>query len=313
MNTSFAQTSGNKSQTYSNSITQKKQNVNQTTFKFTDNRQESMIQKKIQQMANENPHSVPFVQLKSNIHDLNKPFTSINTNVIQRNKHKKRLLNVLSLGIRKAYTYNKKKKMTNAVQNVPQPHEEVQSQMDQFVNAYEKSRYYHQTGTKNFPSIEQHGLLNFTDREQKLDENVIGMSRLGGEYKDDEKKGVFLGPKHLMKENGMTTNVVRAFMPADRTKLHHWTEEKETPPNEMFRDEKFRGGAVITKNSIPSEQVTTGKMSDLIDTEGPKLNSILEAVGSQYEGEAPDKETMKGLLKEAIRERRLSNVAFDNS
>lgn len=288
-----------------------KNNGNNSSFHFTDNRPETNTQMKLQKMANNSPQTIWNAQLKA-FSDKRTESNQLNGNVIQLNKHTKRLLNVLSLGIRKAYTYNKKKKMANAVQNFPQPQEPTNSPVDDFVSVYEKSRYYHQTDPQNLPSIEQHGLLNYEDRERLLPENVIGMSRLGGEYEGDEKKGVFLGPKHFMKENKMTKNVARAFMPAERTKLHHWTEEKETPPNEMYRDEKFRGGAVITKNSIPSEQVTTGNMAELLENDDPKLKSILMAVGSHYEGETPDYETMKGHLREAILKRRLSNVAFDN-
>lgn len=289
-----------------------KRSVGEHAFQFVDNRTEIVAQRKLQDMANNSLPTMLYTQFKAFSDNQTVTSSQLNSNVIQRNKHTKRLLNVLSLGLRKAYTYNKKKKIANAQQIIPMPQEPVNSPMDQFVGAYEKSRYYHQTDKQNLPSIEQHGLLNYKDREQTLSENVIGMSRLGGEYEGDEKKGVFLGPKHFMNENKMTSNVTRAFLPAERTKLHHWTEEKETPPNEMFRDEKFRGGAVITKNSIPPNQVTNRNMSDLIEDDDPKLKSILSAVGSQYEGEAPDYETMKGFLREAILKRRLSNVAFDN-
>lgn len=283
-----------------------------SVFQFADNRQETLAQRKLYDMANNSPQTMWNAQLKAFSDTRTETSSQMNDNVIQLNKHTKRLLNLLSLGIRKAYTYNKKKKMANAVQNSPLPDEPANSPEDDFVSAYEKSRYYQQTDPQNFPSIEQHGLLNYEDRERLLPENVIGMSRLGGEFEGDEKKGVYLGPKHFMKENKMTKNVARAFMPAERTKLHHWTEEKETPPNEMYRDEKFRGGAVITKNSIPPEQVTTENILELLENDNPKLKSILTAVGSQYEGEAPDYEIMKIHLSEAILKRRLSNAAFDD-
>lgn len=286
-------------------------NGTNSIFRFADNRQETLAQKNLHYMANNSPQTMWNAQLKA-FTDKRTESKQLNGNVIQLNKHTKRLLNVLSLGIRKAYTSNKKKKMAIAAQNIPQTQEPANSPEDDFVGAYEKSRYYQQTDPQNLPSIEQHGLLNYEDRERLLPENVIGMSRLGGEFEGDEKKGVYLGPKHFMKENKMTKNVARAFMPAERTKLHHWTEEKETPPNEMYRDEKFRGGAVITKNSIPPEQVTTGNMSDLLENDDPKLRSILTAVGSHYEGEAPDFETMKSHLRDAILKRRLSNAAFDD-
>ena len=111
---------------------------------------------------------------------------------------------------------------------------------------------------------------------------------------------------------GMTNNVSWAFFPASRTKVHHWNEESTTPSQEMYRDRKFPGGAVITKDSIPASQVTTGNMSDLLDRDDPKLQSIMQAVGSQYQGAPPDHEKMKEHLRKAILERRLSNAAFDD-
>jgi len=279
---------------------------------FADNRPATIVQRKLNEMANNRRQSQQAVQLKAILNNNHETTIQLKDAVIQRNKHWKRFLNVASLGIRKAYTHNKKKKMANAAQNVPVPVAPVASPMDQFVNAYEKSRYYQQTNQGNLPSIEEHGLLNYEDRVKTFGEDVRGMSSMSKEYEGDEKKGVFLGPKHLMRENRMTTNVSRAFMPAERTKIHPWTKENEVPRQEMYLDEKFRGGAVITKDSIPPEQVTTRNMQELLDEDDPKLQSILGAVGSQYEGNAPDIETMKGHLREAILRRRLSNAAFDN-
>lgn len=290
----------------------KKQDSVYNTSQFLDNRPEIIAQNQLHEMANNSMQQKQAAQLMSIANSKTGNTIQFKGAVVQRNKHTKRLLNVLSLGIRKAYTYNKKKRMANAVQNDQQPQAPVVSPMDQFVGAYEKSRYYQQTDPQNLPSIEEHGLLNYEDRERLLPENVIGMSRLGGEYEGDEKKGVFLGPKPFMKQNKMTNNVARAFLPAERTKIHHWSEENQVPRQEMYLDEKFRGGAVVTKDSIPPEQVTTGNMSDLLGEDNPKLENILAAVGSQYEGETPDKETMKEHLRQAILERRLSNVAFDN-
>ncbi len=234
--------------------------------------------------------------------------------VIQRNKHVKRLKNVLTLGLRKAYVKHKRAKRAAAQLN-PQPVVPEAPPLDKFVEAYGKSRYYQHTDAENLPSIEQHGLLNYNDREKTLPHNVIGMSRISREYDGDEKKGVFLGPKHFMKANesmGMTKNVARAFLPANRTIIHNAHEESTTPSQEMYRDDKFRGGAVITKDSIPASQVTTGNMSDLLDRDDPKLKSIMQAVGSQYQGAPPDHEKMKEHLRKAILERRLSNAAFDD-
>lgn len=261
-----------------------KSNTNKATFQFKDKRPEGIIQRKLSEITN-NP-------------------SNHSTQVIQRNKHLKRFKNVMTLGLRKPYVKHRRANRAPAVPAV--------TPLDQFVEAYEKSRYYHQTHADNLDSINEHGLLNYKDREKKLPEQVAGMSRVGGEFEGDEKKGVFLGPKHFMKSNEMTKNMVRAFLPKQRTKIHHWTEEETTPSHEMFRDEKFRGGAVITKDSIPPEQITTQPINQLLEEDNPRLTSILQAVGSQYENESPTAEDMKAHLQQAILERKLSNVAFDD-
>lgn len=286
---------------------------NNSAFHFADNRPEAVVQRKLNAMAN-GSNQKQAVQLKAVANGSRESPIQLKDTVIQRNKHLKRFLNVATLGLRKAYTYNKKKKMANAAQNAAQVQVQApaQSPVDEFVDAYGKSRYYQQTRPHNLPSIEKNGLLNYEDRKRILGNDVPGMSSLSKEYEGDEKKGVFLGPKRLMAESNMTSNVSRAFMQASRTKTHHWSDEKDVPSHEMYLDEKFRGGAVITKDSIPPEQVTTGNMQDLLDNDDPKLKSILGAVGTHYPGGAPDYETMKAHLRQAIRERRLSNAAFDN-
>lgn len=229
--------------------------------------------------------------------------------VAQRNKHKKRFLNVVTLGLRKLYVNNKR--ANQAAQNGPVQILPQVDPVEEFATAYEKSRYYHRTHPGNMASIDQNGLLNYADRHEILGHDVGGMSMLGKEYAGDEKKGVFLGPKHFMLENNMTKHVVRAFLPADRTNIHHWLDE-DIPSDELMMDEKFRGGAVITKDSIFSPNVSASAMNDLLENDDPKLQSILAAVATHYEGNAPDETTMKNHLRSAILTRRLSNAAFDN-
>ncbi|MCX6219081.1 hypothetical protein [Spirosoma sp.] len=230
--------------------------------------------------------------------------------VAQRNKHKKRFLNVITLGIRKAYVNNKR--ANRAAQNGPVHIQPLIDPVEEFATAYEKSRYYHKTHADNLNSIDQTGLLNYTDRQKILGHDVGGMSMLGGEFAGDEKKGVFLGPKKFMVENKMTNHVIRAFLPADRTKTHMWFNEDQVPSHELMYDEKFRGGAVITKDSIFGPNVSASAMGELLENDDPKLQSILAAVATHYEGNAPDVPTMKNHLRSAIHARRLSNAAFDN-
>lgn len=236
-------------------------------------------------------------------------------------KLSKRWKNVLSLGIRKAYVEIKRAVRTppagGVMPVVPQP---LVSDEDRFVEAYGKSRYYHHSwNPENLPSIEKHGLLNQQDRIDTFGKDVVGMSTRmrDSEFKGDEKKGVFLGPRRLVEENRATLpgNFARAFMPSERTKISGPDEEHTVDPQEMFIDRNFPGGAVITKNSVGPELVTTEDMLDLLDRDSPKINTILASVATQYDGDPADRPTieeMKQLLRTAIRERRLSNAALDN-
>lgn len=235
---------------------------------------------------------------------------------IQLNRHKKRFLNVITLGIRKAITSARKRRAAQAqVQPVPDPSEsKVVDPLDQFVEAYGKSRYYQQTNPIHHPSIEQHGLLNYNDRVSELGEDVRGMSLAGGhngEFAGDEKKGVFLGGKKFMREEGMTKNLVRAYLPRERTRLSPWWEEEQTPSKELFVDKNYPG-AVITKDSIPAEQTTTQPISSLLEQDDPKIGSMLDAVGTHYEGDPPARDQMVEHLREAMRKRRLSDAAMDD-
>ncbi|PRY44153.1 hypothetical protein CLV58_103122 [Spirosoma oryzae] len=237
--------------------------------------------------------------------------------LIQRkgNKHLKRFLNVITLGGRKLYVNHKRAAAAGQNQAVQIPNHVDQPNHTEadFLAAYGKSRYYHNTSEDNLKSIDENGLLNYKDRVNMLGNDVVGMSiRAGGEYAGDEKKGVFMGPKKFMLENNLTSHPVRAFLSAERTTIHHWRKEGVSS-QELVLDEKFRGGAVITKDSVYSSHVTAKKLEDMLDENDPKLNSILDAIASHYEGPAPDKDIMKGFMRSAIGGRRLSNAAFDNA
>ena len=228
---------------------------------------------------------------------------------------KKTLANIVTFGIRKAvvnYQRNHAQGGGNAVPVVP-----VQTALDEFVQAYEKTRWYHQYGAHNKESIEQHGLMNYEDRIDTFGQDVHGMSlNLGrdSEFVGDQKKGVFMGPSSLLMENKMTSNVARTYMSKDRTKVHERGYEDEAESHEMIYDRKFPGGAVITKNSVPGGNVTTLTIQDLLEQDSPKLDTMLAAVATQYDdpNAVPSGDEMKALLGEAVRTRRLSNAALDN-
>lgn len=230
----------------------------------------------------------------------------------------KRWKNVLTLGIRRAYVEIKR-----AVRAAPAPQAAaavpmaapVVDEQERFAQAYEQSRHYHSTlDPDNLPSIEQHGLLNQKDRVGALGQDVGGFSTRyrDSEFNGDEKKGVFVGTRALVEENRsmLGDNVARAFLPQHRSRK---VRESEASDEELFHDPKFPGPAYITRASIAPEIVTTTAMLDLLDRDDPKVTTILQSVASQYDdGPPPDLETMKNLLREAIRTRRLSNAALDN-
>lgn len=241
--------------------------------------------------------------------------------VVQRRNWGKTALNILSFGLRKALVAHKRRQQAtnNVVTRPPEPEPPVEQvrqpdPLDRFVEAYGKARYYHQTGfLSNLTSIEQHGLLNYQDRLGTFGHDIPGMSAVGGEFKGDEKKGVFIGPKKFMRGEGMTTPVARAYLGASRTKVHDWR-ATDVPSQELVQDPKFRGGAVITKDSIPSGQVTAKSMEELLANDDPKLDTILDQVATHFDpeqGPVPGITEMKKLLATAVRNRRLSNAAFD--
>lgn len=268
---------------------------------FQDNRPEAVAQLKYQEMADEFTSGKGVVQQQEN-----EP-------IQLQSKHLKRFKNVITLGIRKAYVKHKRARR-NAAAPVEEEEIEIASPLDQFVEAYGKSRYYHNVmHSELLPSVEEHGLLNYEDQERKFDDPFAGMSNLGGEYEGDEKKGVFMGPKEFMigEGEGMRTNPARTFLSSKRTVKHHWDMEGKISPQEMFRDSKYPG-AWITKDSIKSDHIATGRMLDLLDSDAPKLNVILTDVKSHYKGHSPSIPEMKVLLREAVKKRRLSNAPFDN-
>ncbi len=207
------------------------------------------------------------------------------------------------------------------------PPVQTASPLDQFVTAYGKARYYHSTGDPdNVSSIEKTGLLNYEDRLKILGHDVGGMSTRyrDSPYQGDEKKGVFLGAKPFARANvesgTLGPNFVRLYLPAERAVIHQTQAEEGVPSHQLRPDPKFRGGGMITKDSIPARQTLGRPVLDLLDqaetddsVANEKLTAIHKAVGSHYpEGSnPPSKIEMATLLREAIKQRRLSNAALD--
>src|ERR1700723_1833680 len=138
---------------------------------------------------------------------------------VQRNKHKKRFLNVITFGIRKAvvsYRRNQQQHAQAPINIVPlQPPPQLQNLQHGLKTAYDRSRKYHGTHAENIESIVENGLLNYTDQQKVLGKTVPGMSQLSSEYRGDEKKGVFLGARDFVLENKSTlgTTFVRTVLP----------------------------------------------------------------------------------------------------
>jgi hypothetical protein len=185
--------------------------------------------------------------------------------------------------------------------------------LDEFVAAYENARYYHGTALpENARSIHQHGLLTHADRQRVLGGDVVGMSlRRAREFGGDEKKGVYMGPRTFMEEEAATIpeNLVRLYLPYSRTaNIRNPHDFHGGDPEDLVRDINFPG-AFISKQSIPAGQTYFGKMSQAGDE---RLASILQAVATHYpEDSQPSLEEMEALLRQAIKQRRLSDVPLD--
>lgn len=94
----------NKSQTVANEVSQR-QNSGESTFQFTDNRTETIVQRKLSKMANNGPQTVEGVQLQSISNSsisLQQPFQRIeNSEIITQLEHKKGASRVTEARIRK--------------------------------------------------------------------------------------------------------------------------------------------------------------------------------------------------------------------
>jgi hypothetical protein len=245
--------------------------------------------------------------------------------VVQRITEKQ-VKNVATLGLRKVYV-GIKRALRDQGGNGAQPLQlDAGAQplsVDEFVKAYEKSRFYHSVQWEgNIPSIGEKGLLNYADREKILGRQPGGMT--AGEFRGDEKKGVFVGERRLYAASkDMQKNLVRAYLPSARTVKHQLDEEwkaRRVPEDEMYYDPRFQGGALITKNSIPANVISTENMETLLDAAergdevaARKLGAIYDSITSQYDGGiSPGMGEMIKLHRKAIKKRRLSNAALDN-
>ena len=98
------------------------------------------------------------------------------------NKHLKRFLNVVTLGIRIPYVKHKRAVRAAAA---------AAAQQQQHEQIYHSAVKYHSTSTPNVSSITQHGLLNYKDRE-----DILGARHRrdhtrfrGSEFEGDEREG----------------------------------------------------------------------------------------------------------------------------
>jgi hypothetical protein len=92
-------------------------------------------------------------------------------------------------------------------------------------------------------------------------------------------------------------------------------ESTEVASHELRPDPKYPGGGLITKDSIPAPYTQFGSITELLDATADasqkRVDAIHQVVSTHYGGPAPKREEMVELLREAIRERRLSNIALD--
>jgi hypothetical protein len=243
---------------------------------------------------------------------------------VQRNKHKKRFLNVITFGIRKAvvsYRRNQQQHAQAPINIVPlQPPPQLQNSQHGLKTAYDRSRKYHGTHAENIESIVENGLLNYTDQQKVLGKTVPGMSQLSSEYRGDEKKGVFLGARDFVLENKSTlgTTFVRTVLPVKRSNkpIGWWENEQPTGSDDgrLFHDERFRGGGLYTPASINSDLIWSGKTSALLQraengdlTALTKVQAMCSAIASHYPQPQPTWQQVREALARAIEEDEISD------
>lgn len=240
---------------------------------------------------------------------------------VQRNKHKKRFLNVITFGIRKAYVKYKRNQQQHVIApvNIVPLQAPQQNPQHSLKTAYDSSRKYHGTRPDNIESIVEKGLLNYTDQQKVLGNTVSGMSQLSSEYRGDEKKGVFLGARDFALENTKTLGTfVRTALPIERSNepIGWWERDKPTGPDDgrLFRDEKFRGGGLYTPASVNSDLIWSGKTSALLQrakdgdpTAQRKVQAMCRAIASHYPQPQPSWEEVREALAAAIEEDEISD------
>lgn len=223
------------------------------------------------------------------------------------------------------FGFGKKKGKEEKKSGPPRP-ETDEDKIDKLLRAYDASRVYTNTGLReNAESIDRHGLLNQEDRVRTLGNDVYGMSALGGEYKDDEKIGVFFGPKKFYEENtsNMRTNLVRGFLPApesDRPKARHpltlQPPSKESYERDrIYYDAKFPGG-YVRSDSIPANRMYLGDLWDLLTGDSERLTikrrEMIASIRSNWRAlfgeEPPSEQEIIRLCLMAMRRRRLSDA-----
>ncbi len=213
---------------------------------------------------------------------------------------RKTILNILSLGIRRAYVTNKRKKRARQQQQVlvadpPAP----KTMMDRHVEAYDSAVYHHSTHHQNEGRIREHGLLIYEDRVRIFGEDVAGMSSIGGvfgEFAGDEKLGVFLGPRNFALESAET-------LPKLKVRAALRREEKAS----LSPDRRFPGGKII-RTSVARQAVWTGKTTDLGEEQ---LGEICAIIREHYDDPKPTVQEVIETHLQAVRTRRLSDAALE--
>ena len=242
---------------------------------------------------------------------------------VQMNKHKKRFLNVITFGIRKAVVNYRRSQQQHAITpiNIVPLQPPQQNPQHSLKTAYDGSRKYHATRPNNVESIVDKGLLNYDDQQEVLGDNVGGMSQVSREYLGDEKKGVYLGARKFAKDNKATlgNTFVRATLPIERSNkpISWWDEENQpTGPEDgrLFLDEKFRGGGLYTPASVNSDLIWSGKTSALLQraengdlTAKTKVQAMCRAIASHYPQPQPTWQQVRDALASAIEDGEISD------
>ena len=110
--------------------------------------------------------------------------------------------------------------------------------------------------------------------------------------------------------------MARVYLPSERTKatmMSNAYNDRSVPIPEERKGEMFRDpenpSAYFTERNVPPQNLSFQRGSDLADD--PQNDTIFQSIAAHMEAPPEDLAEVKRLHKEAVRQRRISNVPGD--